>query len=47
MAVRLAPRGQLAAVAAQQGVNYHTAKAIRTGRIRKDYSSPWAGMGAR
>ena len=46
-AVRLAPRGQLAAVAAQQGVNYHTAKAIRTGRIRKDYSSPWAGMGAR
>ena len=46
-AVRLAPRGQVATVAAALGVNYHTAKAIRTGRIRKDYSSPWAGMGAR
>lgn len=47
LAVRMAPHGTLQAVAAEHGVNYHTARAIRTGRIRKDYSSPWAGMGAR
>lgn len=48
MAVRLAERGTLQAVCDEYGLGYSTAKAIRSGRIRRrDYSSPWAGMGAR
>ena len=46
-AVKMAERGTLQAVCEQYGVAYSTAKAIRSGRIRRDYSSPWAGMGAR
>lgn len=46
-AIRLAERGELKGICAEHGVSYSTARAIRSGRIRKDYSSPWAGMGAR
>ena len=46
-AVKMAERGTLQSVCEQYGVAYSTAKAIRSGRIRRDYSSPWAGMGAR
>lgn len=46
-AIRLAERGELKGICSQHGVSYSTARAIRSGRIRKDYSSPWAGMGAR
>lgn len=47
IAIRMAEGGTLQAVCSEHGVSYHTAKAIRTGRIRRDYRSPWAGMGAR
>lgn len=46
-AIRLAERGQLKAICAEHGVTYSSACAIRGGRMRRDYSSPWAGMGAR
>ena len=46
-AIRLAERGTLRAVCEQYGVKYGTAITIRTGRIRRDYRSPWAGIGAR
>lgn len=47
LAIRLAPSGTLPQVARDWGVAYSTAKAIHCGRMRRDYTSPWAGMGAR
>lgn len=46
-AIRAAPRGTVRTTAEALGVKYSTAMAIRSGRIRREYASPWAGMGAR